>query len=69
MILPWLLGFRSYLQAPLTWALVALNFLLFFVTVGSELKPVNSVYNRKFLQETGLHYREYKGRDCVTPFF
>lgn len=56
MIFPWLQGFLSWRQAPLTWTLIAINFLFFLLTFQAPNDVPN--LSKKELLWAGRYYAE-----------
>lgn len=62
MIIPWLRGFLSFSQAPLTWTLIAANAFVFLSAVDRPGKS-SSYWNSDFIIMSGHLYHEYKSED------
>lgn len=56
MIIPWLMGFKDFKLAPMTWILFGTNVFLFFFTLNGKEPQMASQLNRRFLQQTGVYY-------------
>ena len=61
MILPWLAGFRGFLDVPLTWTLVAINLVFFFVTNQGPGDIAN--LNKKEIQWAGRFYSQMRNEE------
>lgn len=59
MIIPWLLGFKDFKYAPITWILFGTNVFLYFFTLHGADPQATSQLNRRFLQQTGAYYLQY----------
>lgn len=59
MIIPWLLGFKDFKFAPITWILFGTNVFLYFFTLSGADPQAASQLNRRFLQQTGAYYLQY----------
>lgn len=61
MIIPWLKGLRFFHEAPLTWTLIAINLLFFFLTNGPQ--PEMSNLNKHDIKLAGRAYAMMHGKD------
>lgn len=63
MIFPFLQGFPSFERAPLTWMILALNFIVFAMTFGAQIKQetrISEVFEKEsFLTVQGKAYAQY----------
>lgn len=60
MIIPWLMGFKDFKFAPITWILFGTNVFLYFFTLHGGEPQLTNQLNRRFLQQTGAFYLQYQ---------
>lgn len=60
MIFPFLSGLRDFASAPLTWSLVFLNLIFYFLTLDARVATDPSqFFEVRNMQRTGVYYRQY----------
>lgn len=65
MIIPWFLGFRDFVRAPMTWTLITLCFLVYLATWQLPMVNQSPLFEKRNLIFSGILYLQYQRKELL----